>query len=141
MALFDPTLGVWDRLGLSLSGLCMVHCLLFPMLLAVLPLWPVLEGTHEALHIIFAVLLVPLTLAAAITGYRRHRSRFVLALLGAGMVFVTLVAVLGHHGLSAPVETMVTVGGSVLLLVGHWQNWRRSTAQQHTQTHPAHATT
>ena len=118
----------WDRVGISLSGICVVHCLLLPVALAALPLCPLLETAHAWLHPVFAVLLLPTTLAAMAHGYRRHGRKDVAALLGAGLVLILGAGFLGHDMPGAFTETTLTVFGSVLLITGHWRNWRTNAA-------------
>jgi hypothetical protein len=117
-----------DRVGISLSGICVVHCLLLPVALAALPLWPVLETAHAWLHPVFAVLLLPTTLAAMAHGYRRHRRNDIAGLLGAGLVLILGAGFLGHAMPGAFTETALTVLGSALLITGHWRNWRTNAA-------------
>ncbi len=117
--------GLWDRVGITLSGICVVHCLLLPVLLALLPLWPFGETLHAWMHPAIAVLLVPTTALAMISAYRRHRRWMILVLLGSGLVFILAAGILGHIGPGAPLEMIVTMIGSFLLITGHWINWRR----------------
>lgn len=117
---------VWDRIGMGLSGVCLVHCLLVPVVLALLPLWPVGEAVHAWMHPVLALGLVPVTLVALVAGYRRHRSREVVALLLSGLAVVLVAATWGHASPGAVGETTLTVAGSILLMVGHWRNWRRT---------------
>jgi len=37
----------WDRLGIGLSALCAVHCLLTPVVLSLLPLWHTLHALRS----------------------------------------------------------------------------------------------
>lgn len=115
---------LWDRIGIGVSGLCVIHCLAFPVALAALPLLPAASLAHAWLHPVFALLLVPTTLLAIRTARRRHPSRSVPIILAAGLVVVLAAGVLGHGMPGALVETTLTLSGSVLLITGHWRNWR-----------------
>ena len=110
----------WDRVGIVLSGLCAAHCLLVPLVLVALPLWPALAETRAWLHPAFAVLLIPVTLLAI----RAHRERYAVLLLSVGLVLV-VAATLAHDLLGASVEAGVTLLGSTLLIAGHIRNARR----------------
>lgn len=120
---------LWDRLGLGLSGLCMVHCLLLPVAVALLPLWPALEEVHEGFHLLLAVVLIPTTLFAMRSGYRHHRDRGILGVLAGGLFVVVVVALFGHDVLGNLAATGLTLVGSVLLITGHWRNWRRQSCR------------
>lgn len=114
---------LWDRLGIGLSGLCMVHCLVLPVVLSLLPLWPALYQVHGWLHPVFAAFVIPTTVFAMVSGYRRHGRRDIPVWLGVGLGIV-LTGWLAHEGLGRVGETAVTVLGSGLLIVGHAQNWQ-----------------
>ncbi len=114
----------WDRVGIWLSGICLVHCLLLPLALVVLPVSALLVTWHEDVHIVFAVLLVPTTVLAFYQGYRRHRQKWVLWGFVPGLALVLLASFPGHETLGVLGGTLVTMLGSALLIWGHWQNWR-----------------
>ena len=129
--------GVWDRIGMWLSGLCAAHCLLMPFLVVALPLWPTVGTVHDWMHPVRAALLVPTTILAMWGAWKARRPHLSLGLLGAGMVIVVFAAVL-HEALGRPLEVVVTMAGSGLLIAGHWKNWRM--AHRHEgQLHSRHA--
>lgn len=117
----------WDRVGIWLSGICLVHCLLLPLALVVVPLSALIVTWHEEVHVVFAGLLIPTTALAAYQGYRRHRQRRVLWWFGLGLSLVLIASFPGHEVLGVLGGTIVTMLGSILLIGGHWQNWRLRT--------------
>ena len=119
----DVGLSLWDRLGISLSGLCAAHCVLTSLALAVMPLWSLVEGVHEWLHPAFVVLLIPTTVLALRRARRHRHARQVSLLLGGGMLLV--LAALGVGAVSGPLaEAAVMFVGSLVLIAGHWRNSR-----------------
>lgn len=59
------SLKILDRMGLSLSFLCLVHCLLLPILLIILPSYQVFLGSfHEGLHYYLYLFILPISLFA-----------------------------------------------------------------------------
>lgn len=84
---------VLDRIGISASVLCAVHCMAAPFLLLLLPaagsVW-----SHPAVHWVLAVLVVPLALWVLFKGYVKHRNKITLvaASLGALLILAGLVA-------------------------------------------------
>lgn len=116
---------VWDRLGIGLSGLCAVHCLLIPLVAALLPLWPVAESVHVWSHPVLFLLIVPTVwLALRNGGYRR---RSVTLLLLGGLSTVGMAGLLHDvTGLLASEwgEAVITLAGSVQLISGHGLNYR-----------------
>ncbi|MEA2259657.1 MAG: hypothetical protein QOJ51_2482 [Acidobacteriaceae bacterium] len=108
-----------DMVGMGLSGLCMLHCLVFPLLVsfapAILRELPGDDVTHRALAIGIA-------LAGGLafrSGYKVHRKGWILALFLLGIAMISAAAALGEPGLSAYGEAGITVCGSLLLITAH----------------------
>ena len=129
---------LWDRLGLAVSGVCAVHCLLLPVTLSVLPLWPIAAAFEAWLHPLLALLLVPTTVLAAHEGYRQHRRLHIAVLLGAGLAVVIAAVALGRGGVSEFAEAGLMLAGSALLLTGHWRNWRADRCCDAAEACPRH---
>ena len=113
-------LGFWDRIGMGLSGLCAIHCLLVPVFVALIPLWPAFEEYHEYSHLVFFIAISP---AVYFSLRRRHKSFKVTFLLISGLSII-FVAWLLNHQLGEYGEAGVTLVGSVLLIWGHWLNYK-----------------
>lgn len=118
----------WDKLGISVSGICLVHCLLLPVVISILPIWTSAQQVHGWLHPVFAVLLIPTTILALVIGYKRHRSRRVVALMAVGLLLVVVAAIPAFHNPGIVFETVLTMSGSAFLIAGHLLNWRLSKA-------------
>ena len=114
----------WDRLGLAFSGACLLHCLLVPVAISLVPLWPALAAAHVWVHPVLALVLVPTTVLAARGGFRRHRRRHVAVLLGAGLAVLLLAAGLGLIFPNVWFEVALPLLGSALLIAGHLRNWQ-----------------
>jgi hypothetical protein len=113
----------WDRVGIGLSGLCALHCLLTPVALSLLPLWPTLQTVNAWVHPTLLVLMLPVVVGA-LRRARRTGHIVTATLLGTG--FLVLVgAWWGHDVWGAVGERLGTVAGSALLIAGHVLNWRR----------------
>lgn len=119
---------IWDRLGIGLSGLCAVHCLLTSIALAILPLWSMAFTLDAWVHPVFAALLIPTTLLALRRAVRHRHPWSVAVSLGAGLMLVLIALAAGHGaGAGAWAEAAITLLGSSLLIFGHWRNWRGCT--------------
>ncbi|MEZ4695351.1 MAG: MerC domain-containing protein [Rhodothermales bacterium] len=114
----------WDRLGIGVSGVCMVHCLLLPVVISALPMWASAQQVHGWLHPVFAVLLVPTTILALVSGYRRHRNVTIVALMTIGLILVLAAAFPALESPGVVYETVMTMTGSVFLITGHFRNWK-----------------
>jgi|TARA_R100000541_G_scaffold45949_2_gene53039 hypothetical protein len=112
--------GFWDRVGIGLSGICAIHCLLVPVIVALIPLWPAFEEFHEYTHLIFFIAIAP---AVYLSLRQRHKSPKITILLISGLFLIFLAwyfnDILGEYG-----EAGVTLIGSILLIWGHWQNYK-----------------
>lgn len=77
-----------DRLGVCLSVLCMAHCLLTPLVLAIVPLGSAFGFWHTGFHQVF-LFIVPLIAAVAfVPGWRLHRDSRVWVYAVIGFVFL-----------------------------------------------------
>lgn len=111
---------LWDRFGIGVSGICAIHCLLFPAFISVLPLWPALASAHEWIHPVFIILLIPIIYFAI---RRSHFHFTVTTTLVTGFILATLGWLIGHFWLGLWVETSLTILGSSILITGHWINY------------------
>jgi len=110
-----------DLAGATASGVCMIHCLLTPLLISFFPgLIPYLPGDAN-FHRTLAVGIVLLGVLAFIPGYRLHRRRSLIALIGAGMTLVLIVAwESGKLGVTS--ELLLSIPGSAMLIGAHLLN-------------------
>ncbi len=105
-----------DRLGISASILCIVHCLATPVLVIFMPL---LGGTfaHGWFHLVIAALIIPVAVLALWRGYRLHHRIQVLYLGGLGLILICLAL-----GLDPSYEIPLMVAAGVLLASAHYLN-------------------
>lgn len=110
-----------DRIGIALSGLCMVHCLFLPMLIPFLTMLSTFAES-ELTHLVLALLIVPTVVFAAWRGYALHGKSVVVWLLLSGTLAVVIAMFAGEQFSNEPLEAGITTLGSVLMIAGHWQN-------------------
>lgn len=110
---------VFDGTAVSLSGLCMLHCLALPLVISALPI--MFQGLQsEIVHQVLVVLAVPLAMSAVWAARRQRMSCVTVSLLLAGTAGLALGA------FAEPLhdyETLLTVCGAVLLGIGHISRW------------------
>jgi hypothetical protein len=121
-----------DRLGLVLSFACLLHCLLTPLLVSLLPLFGLGLLASDSFHAVFAVGVLLAAALALIPGFRVHRRASVPALGIAGVTSVAVGAAMSHGG----AETLLTVIGSLLLVAAHVSNLRHARKHLHAHPHP-----
>lgn len=100
---------------------CLAHCLALPLLFALIPVVSTILPIPEHFHLIALALAIPATGGALFAGYRRHRIAGPLLAGTAGLVLLTLGAT---HWESTPLETPITVLGSLCIAAAHLVNWR-----------------
>lgn len=114
------TKAFWDRVGIGLSGFCAIHCLFFPVVIALLPLWPVAESIHFWTHPILFLLIVPTVYYAIRKSDIPGR---IPLLLYVGLAIIALAWLL-HDWVGLWGESMITMFGSAFLIAGHWFNYK-----------------
>ena len=115
-----------DIAGVILSQLCLVHCLLLPVLVGALP--SLSHSDHlggELFHLTVLCLATPVAAFALLQGYRKHRNSRP-AVFGTAALLI-LWAVFGveetiNHDLVAAFNVM----GGLMMAYAHWQNWTLS---------------
>lgn len=131
----------WDTFGIGVSTVCMIHCLAVPVLFSILPLSSVLPGLHGWVHPIFMATLLPVIYFAA---KKSHYDRLITGLLVGGFLMLAAGWIGGHEWFGHEFETVTTIVGSVVLVAGHWRNYRhhqtcRNPHHHHHDHHHAHA--
>ncbi|MGB1801096.1 MAG: MerC domain-containing protein [Gammaproteobacteria bacterium] len=113
-----------DSVAISVSVLCILHCLLTPLLLIAIPVMSSTILAEELFHKLLVALVLPVSLFALSIGCRRHRDRKVLLLGSIGLFFLVAVAFFGHELLGELGEKIATVISGLILAVGHFRNYR-----------------
>lgn len=118
----------WDRLGMALSVICAVHCLVTPLVLLSVPMLTRYYLVHPFVHWILAILIVPVGVISFLHGYRHHKRVIVLVMGLPGLIIISTVPVLTHQMFPTLVppyfETVMMTIGSLLLIAAHWINLR-----------------
>ena len=109
-----------DKAGIYLSTICLVHCLVLPVLLATLPFVSFLafmkSPITETLMIVFAIFNAVL---AVTLNFKKHYNLIVPAFFGSGMILLMLNFF--AHNLVSQNEYIITLG-ALLIGVGHYIN-------------------
>lgn len=115
----------WDKIGIGLSTLCMIHCLATTFILLLVPAFGAqFLDNSEQFHWLMAIVVLPVALFAFLRGYTHHHRVFTLALgfSGVGLLYTALIF---HEVFESSLpHVLVTIAGSALLLTAHVLNWR-----------------
>ncbi|WP_353072743.1 MerC domain-containing protein [Tunturiibacter gelidiferens] len=111
-----------DSLGVWASALCVVHCVVTPVMVSMSVVMarfiPGEERTHRAL----AVGVAALGAMALVKGSRTHGRKRILGLMALGLAFIFVGAFFGERLPSHGYEVAVTMTGSALMICAHRMN-------------------
>lgn len=122
--------GWGDRAAVCLSSLCILHCLLLPVLLVAYPIGIVVTLSDEIFHLFMVSLALPLSLVSLYVGYGHHKRNQLIVFGGIGLVTLMFPLVAPHELISESGETWLTVSGALILCMAHIVNFRLCTAEQ-----------
>jgi hypothetical protein len=116
------TLG--DKLSISLSLLCVIHCLATPVLLVILPAAFAMHLEGEGFHLFISTMVIPLSTATLFMGCRQHRTWGVAIFGGLGVAALCLAALFGHDLVGEAGEKIATVVAASVIAIAHVWNYR-----------------
>ena len=112
-----------DRVAVLLSGLCLVHCLALPFLLASLPAISAFSEGH--LHAQMLILAIPVSVIALTFGFRRHGSRYISGFGVLGMLLLVIGGTVAHSYYGLIADRAFSISGALVLGVTHYFNSQR----------------
>lgn len=113
-----------DRIAVGLSSLCLLHCLLLPVVIAGLPF--LASAGEDHFHVQMLVVVIPVSTVALALGFRRHGTLGVIAMGAGGMLLLYFGGTVAHAQYGIVADRMLTIAGSLLLAVTHYLNSRLS---------------
>ena len=125
-----------DNLGITISSVCAIHCLLLPVILLVAPYS--FLASHE-FHETLIYFILPCALIAFVFGCRKHGDMKV-AIMGSIGIILLSSAIILHETLHSDQHTdslmsvLITVVGSVMLIFSHIRN-RKLCAKHNYECH------
>ena len=116
----------WDLVGVTVSGLCIMHCILLPVVLLLVPvLGTYTHFLEDYTHRIFLGLVIAAAGLSFVPGYRVHRHIWPSVIALAGISILGAVAMGGAHELGHDAEPIIAGVGSCLLITAHWVNHQK----------------
>ena len=113
---------VLDHVAITLSGLCLVHCLLLPVVVLALPLLAQFNETH--FHVQMLIAVVPVSLIAFALAYRRHSNKAIVAWGTVGVAIIFAGGTVAHANFGTLADSLLTIAGSIILATSHFFNNR-----------------
>jgi peptidoglycan/LPS O-acetylase OafA/YrhL len=111
-----------DRLGVWTSSLCVVHCILTPVLISSSAVLAHFLPAEERVHRSLALLVALFGAIALLVGFRKHGRRRILILMSAGLSCIAAAAWFGDKLPSHSYEVAITMVGSALMITAHRLN-------------------
>ena len=112
----------WDRLGIGMSVVCLVHCMVLPFAIAALPLVAAQWLQTAIFHGVMAMALMFVAFFAIVPGLRVHGRFSVAAAMAAGLSLLSTAAFAGERLLSREWEIGLTLAGGAILVTAHAVN-------------------
>lgn len=112
----------WDGVGQLLSALCILHCVVLPLVLGFLPVAVAGVLEDEAIHRWLLAWVAVSALAAFIPGWRVHRRVSALGLAALGLGLLGGGAFLVPEDAHGPWEPGLTLAGGLVMAVAHGRN-------------------
>ncbi len=109
-------------MAISLSGLCLVHCLLLPFIIVALPMLVQINDTH--FHVQMLIVVIPVSLFAFALAYRRHRNKAIIVWGIAGITIMFIGGTIAHANYGNLADSLLTIAGSIVLATSHYFNNR-----------------
>jgi hypothetical protein len=107
-----------DRIGITATSLCALHCILLPVLLPVLPLVGLSFLADHTWEHIFLLLTAALGTVALFSGFKRYHKKlypFYLLYIGVALYWI-------KHDFSESLEPYFIFGGASLIIIAHFVN-------------------
>ena len=113
-----------DKLSITLSLACMIHCLLMPSFLILTSGFLALSIDNELIHRVFLIIVLPVSLYALITGYQNHKILSYLYLGISGLWLLFFAVFFGEGVFGEYAEKSLTLIGSIIVATSHYKNYK-----------------
>ena len=113
-----------DKLSITLSLACMIHCLLMPSFLILTSGFLALSIDNELIHRVFLIIVLPVSLYALITGYQNHKILSYLYLGVSGLWLLFFAVFFGEGVFGEFAEKSLTLIGSIIVATSHYKNYK-----------------
>ena len=113
-----------DKTAISLSVICLMHCLLMPSFLVLLSGYVSLSYNNELVHYAILFLAIPISFYALLTGAKNHKSYTYLIWGLIGLFTLIFAVTLGVQLWGEFGEKLITSMGAILVAFSHYKNYK-----------------
>ena len=113
-----------DKTAISLSMICLIHCLVLPSFLVILSGYFTLSYENELVHYLLLLIAIPVSTYALITGAKNH-SNFTYLVMGlVGIISLIFAVTMGVELWDESGEIVFTTIGASLVAFSHYKNYK-----------------
>ena len=113
-----------DRIAITGSAICLLHCIAMPVFLSIFPSSITVLLQDEQFHQLMVWLVIHSSLLAVFIGCRKHKDSWVLAGVVIGILVMAFTAIFGHDALGESGEKIFTIIGATVLAISHMRNYK-----------------
>tara|TARA_B110000003_G_scaffold160658_2_gene160735 strand:+ start:6082 stop:6504 length:423 start_codon:yes stop_codon:yes gene_type:complete len=113
-----------DKIAISLSIICAVHCLFFPAILILISTFMSVELNNELIHLWILLIIIPFSIIGLTNGLRNHKNREFFLMGICGIVILGLAILIGAETLTEYGEKTLTLIGSIFIATAHFKNYQ-----------------
>ena len=112
-----------DKFAMSLSAICMVHCLFAPSLIILSYSSLALTVESELIHKTILLLTIPFSIFAISLGYKNHPNNSIIYTGIAGLTILISALLIGES-IGENAGLILTTIGSLMVIACHYRNYR-----------------
>lgn len=112
-----------DKVAMTLSFACVVHCFFMPSFLILTSGFLSFSIDNEVIHKLIVLIAVPVSIFAFYSGYKNHKTISHFSMGAIGLLLLILSVLLGAELLGEFGEKAITLCGSMFILYAHYMNY------------------
>ncbi|MDC3209021.1 MerC domain-containing protein [SAR86 cluster bacterium] len=111
-----------DKLAISLSLVCVIHCLFAPSFVILSSGYYAATLDNEFVHNLILFFAIPVSLFALALGYKNHGAPQYFFIGITGLIILVMAIILGEPLYGETGEILFTILGSVFVVFAHYKN-------------------
>ncbi|KZN67614.1 MerC domain-containing protein [Pseudoalteromonas luteoviolacea] len=113
---------VGDKVSIGLATMCVIHCIVLPILFVALPFLSASFLQEEAFHQLLLGGVLLTSVLALVSGCKTHSKWHIFTFGITGLAVLSIAAFFGHDLFGEYGETILTVVGSFIVAFSHLKN-------------------
>ncbi len=120
---------VWDRVGITFSTVCVIHCVVVAFIPLLFPALTV-YAHNSWIHIAVGIIILLTSPLAFVPGYKKHGLTWILKTAVSGLFFI-MMGVLLESKVTDQLSHGISILGSLCLVFAHAKNLQHSHKHHH----------